>query len=285
MARSGAVVVTGASTGIGRATVLRLDAAGLRVFAGVRREQDGEALRRERSGITPLLLDVTDAAALKAAVAAVEAEVGGAGLTGLVNNAGVSTGAPVEFVAIDEVRRIFEVNLVGVMATTQAFIPLLRPAHGRIVCIGSIGGRMASPFLSAYSASKAAVSAMCDSLRVELRPWGMHVALVEPGSIDTPIWDKGFTEFEASVQSWPAQAMQLYGDVIPRMRRITEQTAKRAIPPDRVARVVEHALTASRPRTRYVVGTDARARAMIRRMPDRMRDAVVARMIGAPKKA
>jgi NAD(P)-dependent dehydrogenase (short-subunit alcohol dehydrogenase family) len=280
-----AVLVTGASTGIGRATALRLDGAGMRVFAGVRREQDAAGLRSERPGITPVLLDVTDETALRDAVRAVETEVGDAGLDGLVNNAGISGGAPAEFMPLDELRRILEVNVVGVVATTQAFLPLVRRARGRIVCIGSIGGRFSVPFLSAYSMSKASVSALCDALRGELRPWGIQVSLVEPGSIKTPIWDKGLNELDAQMSRWPAAAMELYGDVIPRMRSITEQTASRAIPADRVARVVEHALTASRPRTRYVVGADARAQAMIRRVPDRMRDAMVAKMIGAPKKA
>jgi len=149
----------------------------------------------------------------------------------------------------------------------------------------SIGGRFAAPFLGAYSMTKAAVSALCDSLRGELRPWGIHVALIEPGSIRTPIWDKGLSGLDAQMEQWPQQAMELYGDAIPRMRKITEQTASRAIPPDRVAKAVEHALTARRPRTRYLVGADARAQAVIRRIPDRPRDAMVARMIGVPKKA
>ncbi len=287
MADRAAVVVTGASTGIGRATALRLDAAGMHVFAGVRRQEDAESLRRERPGIVPLLLDVTDSASLEAAVGSVGEQLssGGMRLAGLVNNAGISGGSPAEFLPLDELRRMLEVNVVGVVATTQAFLPLVREGRGRIVCIGSIGGRFAVPFLSAYSMTKSAVSAFCDSLRGELRPWGIHVALVEPGSIKTPIWDKGLSGLDAQMQRWPEQAMALYGDAIPRMRRITEQTASRAIPPDRVARVVEHALTASRPRTRYVVGADARAQAVIRRIPDRPRDAMVARMIRVPKKA
>jgi NAD(P)-dependent dehydrogenase (short-subunit alcohol dehydrogenase family) len=281
----GAVVVTGASTGIGRATALRLDGAGMHVFAGVRREQDADALRRESPRITPLLVDVTDAEKLAEAVRTVAAQVGDRGLHGLVNNAGISGGAPAEFQPLDELRRMLEVNVVGMVATTQAFLPLIRQGHGRIVCIGSIGGRFASPFLSAYSMSKAAVSALCDSMRSELRPWGIHVALVEPGSIKTPIWEKGLQELDAQMEKWPAAALELYGDVIPRVRRISERTAARAIPPDRVAKVVEHALTAARPHTRYLVGADARAQALIRRVPDRARDAMVARMIGSTKKA
>ena len=281
---AGAVVVTGASTGIGRAIALRLAGAGMRVFAGVRRQEDAESLRGESPQITPLLLDVTDAASLQAAVSTVEEQVGSAGLSGLVNNAGISGGSPTEFMELDELRRMLEVNVVGIVATTQAFLPLIRKGRGRIVCIGSIGGRLAVPFLAAYSMTKAAVSALCDSLRGELRPWGIHVALVEPGSIRTPIWEKGLRELDQRIGQWPAAALDLYGDAIPRMRAITEKTASRAIAPDAVAKVVERALTASRPRTRYVVGADAKMQALVRRVPDRARDAMIARTIGVPKK-
>jgi NAD(P)-dependent dehydrogenase (short-subunit alcohol dehydrogenase family) len=281
---AGAVVVTGASTGIGRATALRLAGSGMRVFAGVRRQQDADALSKESAGITPLLLDVTDSESLRNAAAVVTAAVGDRGLQGLVNNAGISGGAPTEFLPLDDLRAMLEVNVVGVVATTQAFLPLIRAGRGRIVIIGSVGGRMAVPFLAAYGMTKAAVSALSDSLRGELRPWGIHVALVEPGAIRTPIWEKGLRSVDESGDRWPAQAMELYGEAIPRMRSITEKTASHAIPADNVAKVVEHALTATRPRTRYLVGTDARVQALVRRVPDRARDAMVARTIGLPKK-
>jgi len=282
----GAVVVTGASTGIGRAITLQLARDGFRVFAGVRKLTDAEALRSESPGITPLILDVTDAEQLAAAVAEVEAAVGDEGLQGLVNNAGVSGGAPTEFVPLDELRAMFDVNVFGVVATTQAFLPLLRRgAPGRIVVIGSIGGRMAVPFLAGYAMSKAAVSALCDSLRGELRPWRIEVSLVEPGAIRTPIWEKGLRGVDEQMERWPEQAVELYGEVIPALRRTTEKTAARALPPENVAKVVEHALTASRPRTRYLVGTEARMQAIVRRIPDRPRDALVARTIGLPKQA
>jgi NAD(P)-dependent dehydrogenase (short-subunit alcohol dehydrogenase family) len=281
-----AVVVTGASTGIGRAITLELARGGLRVFAGVRKPEDAEALRSQSPDITPLILDVTDAEQLAAAVAEVDAAVGAEGLHGLVNNAGVSGGAPTEFLPLDDLRAMFDVNVFGVVATTQAFLPLLRRgAPGRIVCIGSIGGRMAVPFLAAYSMSKAAVSALCDSLRGELRPWGIGVSLVEPGAIRTPIWEKGLRGVDESLERWPEQAVELYGEVIPVLRRTTEKTAAQAIAPENVAKVVEHALTAARPRTRYLVGADARFQAMARRIPDRPRDALVARTIGLPRKA
>jgi NAD(P)-dependent dehydrogenase (short-subunit alcohol dehydrogenase family) len=281
-----AVVVTGASTGIGRAITLHLARGGFRVFAGVRRLQDAEALRSESPGITPLILDVTDAEQVAAAVAEVDRAVGAEGLHGLVNNAGVSGGAPTEFVPLDDLRAMFDVNVFGVVATTQAFLPLLRRGEpGRIVCIGSIGGRMAVPFLAGYAMSKAAVSALCDSLRGELRPWRIEVSLVEPGAIRTPIWEKGLREADEQMERWPEQAVELYGEVIPALRRATERTAARALPPESVARVVEHALTAARPRTRYLVGNEARVQAIVRRIPDRPRDALVARTIGLPKQA
>jgi NAD(P)-dependent dehydrogenase (short-subunit alcohol dehydrogenase family) len=282
---SGAVVVTGASTGIGRATALRLASSGYTVFAGVRKDQDAESLRRESPSLIPLILDVTDPEHLGDAVRAVEAHVGAQGLRGLVNNAGISGGASTEFLPLDDLRGMLEVNVVGVVATTQAFLPLLRLGGGRIVCIGSISGRMAVPFLAAYSMSKAAVSALCDSLRGELRPWGIHVAMVEPGAIRTPIWDKGLRDVDESLQKWPQRALQLYGAAIPKLRTLTEKTASSAIPPENVAKVVEHALSARRPRTRYLVGTDARVQAVVRRVPDRARDAMVARMIGLPREA
>ena len=283
---TGAVVVTGASTGIGRATALRLANGGMRVFAGVRKQPDADELRKDSPNITPLLLDVTDSEHLTAAVEEVQRQLGdNGGLQGLVNNAGISGGAPTEFLPLDDLRGMLEVNVIGMVATTQAFLPLVRRGQGRIVCIGSIGGRLAVPYLAAYSMSKAAVSAFCDSLRGELRPWGIQVALVEPGAISTPIWDKGLRDVDGAQESWPEQALELYGEAIPMMRRVTERTASHAIPADNVAKVVEHALTAARPRTRYLVGTDARVQAMVRRVPDRARDAMIARMIGTPKKA
>lgn len=266
------VVVTGASSGIGRATAEHLADSGWHVFAGVRKQGDADALAGP--SVTPLLLDVTDEDALRAAVRLVGERTGGR-LDGLVNNAGISLGAPVEFVDLDELRTMFEVNVVGLVATTQEFLPLLREAPGRIVCIGSISGRFAFPFLGGYAATKHAVEALCDSLRTELRPWQLPVSLVEPGNVDTAIWDKGRTDFDAKVAAWPEEARQLYGDKVPLMRRIVEQSQSHSVPPQRVARAVEHALTAPRPRTRYLVGADAYAQAILRRLPDRSRDAAV----------
>jgi NAD(P)-dependent dehydrogenase (short-subunit alcohol dehydrogenase family) len=275
------VVVTGASTGIGEASARRLAIAGFTVFAGVRRQEDADRLTTPSlPRLKPIILDVTDPAALAAAVAAVTEAAGAGGLRGLVNNAGVSGGGPIELADLDEVRRIFEVNVVGVIAVTQAFLPLLRLGHGRIAVTGSISGRMAVPFVAPYSASKAAVASICDALRTELRPWGIQVALIEPGSIATPLWEKGLTDFDARAAAYPEEGKRLYGPVMPILRKKSEETAAAGISPDKVAQVVEHALTAAHPRTRYLVGSDARMQATVGKLPDRARDALLSRFMG-----
>ena len=185
------VLITGASTGIGRATALRLDAAGWRVFAGVRKEEDAAALSEAGSErLMPLILDITGAGQIAAAAARVEAE-SAAGLDGLVNNAGVAIPGPLETLAIEDFRRQVEVNMTAHVAVTQALLPAVRAATGRIVFISSIGGRVALPLTGAYHAAKFGIEAVGDVFRQELRPWGISVSIVEPGSIDTPIWERG----------------------------------------------------------------------------------------------
>jgi NAD(P)-dependent dehydrogenase (short-subunit alcohol dehydrogenase family) len=275
------VVVTGASTGIGEACALRLDARGWRVFAGVRREQDGQALRRKASErLTPLMLDISDATSIAAAAEKVTATVGAAGLSGLVNNAGIAVAAPLEFLPIRELRRQLEVNIIGQVAVTQAFLPHIRQGRGRIVNIGSISGRIAAPFLGAYAASKFAMEALTDALRVELRPWGLHVALVEPGGIATPIWERSIAVADEITKLLPQQAIEYYGAAIPMVRASAARTAKTGTPPVEVAQAIEHALSSSRPKTRYLVGRGVRFRAaIIARLPDRLRDALIARRL------
>jgi NAD(P)-dependent dehydrogenase (short-subunit alcohol dehydrogenase family) len=280
------VLVTGASTGIGEACARRLDAMGWRVFAGVRREADAEALRRGASPrLTPVRLDVTEEAQVRAAAEAVAAAAGGdAGLDGLVNNAGIVVAGPLECLPLAEVRAQLEVNVVGAVAVTQACLPLLRQARGRIVNIGSISGRSAAPFIGAYSASKFALEALTDSLRVELAPWGIEVAIVEPGAIATPIWVKSQALAERNLSTVDPGARALYEEAMAAMRRVVEEAARRAAPADRVADAVAHALTARRPRTRYLVGADARLQAALARLlPDRLRDRLTARFMGLPR--
>lgn len=281
------VLITGASTGIGEACALRLDKAGWRVFAGVRKEADGQRLKQGASDrLTPITLDVTDQQQIDAAAQTVGAAVGDGGLHGLVNNAGISINGPLEFLTPDDIRKQLEVNVVGQVAMVQAFLPLIRKAHGRIVNIGSIGGKMATPFLGPYTASKHAMEAISDSLRQELRPWGLHVALIEPGSIKTEIWQKGLREADDFQQNAPEEAMRLYGKAFNALKDAAHKFEDAGIPADRVARSVEHALTSGRPRTRYIVGFDATVQRIIKSVvPDRLRDRLVASQLKLPSKA
>jgi NAD(P)-dependent dehydrogenase (short-subunit alcohol dehydrogenase family) len=276
------VVVTGASTGIGRAAALRLDAKGWRVFAGIRKEADAESLRGEGSQrLTPLILDVTDSAQIAAAAEQVTSEVGGDGLDGLVNNAGIAVPGPLEALPIDDFRRQVEVNLTAQVAVTQAMLPAIRSARGRIVFITSIGGRMAFPMFGAYHAAKFGLEAVGDVFRQELRPWGIEVAIVEPGSIATEIWDRGQEEAAAFVAGASDEQERLYGQAIAAYREVARRTGERGIPPERVAKAIEHALSSRRPRTRYLVGLDAKSQARLKAiLPTRLVDRMVARFTG-----
>lgn len=272
----GAAVVTGASSGIGEACARRLAGLGFEVFAGVRKRADGERLAREIPGVTPLILDVTDGDSIVQAAAGVEAATGGR-LAGLVNNAGVAVPAPIEHQPIDDFRRQLEVNLIGQVAVTQAFLPQLRVARGRIANMSSIGGKVAVPLLAAYAASKFGLEGFSDSLRRELRPWGIHVAVIEPGTIATPIWNKGIASGDELEATMSAQAKRDYGPLIATVRTASEQGARTGLPPDAVAKDVAHALTARRPKTRYLVGREATSRALAARVfGDRFVDRAVA---------
>jgi NAD(P)-dependent dehydrogenase (short-subunit alcohol dehydrogenase family) len=220
---------------------------------------------------------VTDEAAIQAVAREVEAAVGDAGLAGLVNNAGIAVAGPLEFLPPEELRRQLDVNVVGQLAVTQAFLPLLRRGHGRIVNMGSISGRLATPFVGPYSASKFALEALSDALRIELRPWGIQVAVIEPGGIATPIWERSIAVADRLLESMPQQAMEYYGKVAPAIRKSALRMGKKGTPPSAVADAVAHALTAPRPRTRYFVGERASFTArVIARLPDRLRDRLVA---------
>jgi NAD(P)-dependent dehydrogenase (short-subunit alcohol dehydrogenase family) len=273
------VLVTGASTGIGRATALRLDGAGWRVFAGVRREEDARALREAgTANLLPLLLDVTDPGQIAAAAATIGAQPDG--LSGLVNNAGVAVPSPLETIPIEDFRRQIEVNLTAHVAVTQAMLPAIRGAAGRIVFLSSIGGRIAFPLTGAYHAAKFGIEAVGDVFRQELRPWNISVSIVEPGSIDTPIWNRGErTADEIGARSPQREA--LYGKAIESYRKVVKSTAERGIPPQKVARTIEHALTARRPRSRYLVGIDAKLQARVKPLiPTPVWDRIVARTMG-----
>jgi NAD(P)-dependent dehydrogenase (short-subunit alcohol dehydrogenase family) len=268
---SRAALVTGASSGIGLASAVRLANAGWRVFGGVRTEADASVLRAR--GVEPLELDVTDQGQIAAA-----ADVVGSELRGLVDNAGIAVAAPLELVPLDELRRQLEVNVVGQVAVVQAFLPALRRRRGRVVLMGSIGGRSALPFLGPYAASKHALEALADVLRLELAPWGIAVSILEPASVKTAIWTKGAAHADALRAAIPPEAAGLYAE---RLTRFREVALKRGpgVDPDVVAKAVEHALTAGRPKARYVVGRDAHLRAWIELLPTRVRDRVLAKAL------
>ncbi|MFT3866026.1 MAG: SDR family oxidoreductase [Solirubrobacterales bacterium] len=276
-------LVTGASSGIGRATVGRLDAAGWKVFAGVRKEEDAAALRAEGSErLEPLLLDVLDPDAIAAAAERVAAEQGG--LDALVDNAGAAVPGPLEALPIEDFRRQVELNLTAQLAVTQAMLPALRAARGRVVLISSVGGRVALPFTGAYHAAKFGLEGLGDSLRQELAPWGIKVVLIEPGSIDTPIWTRGEEDADRILGDAPPRMRELYGAAIERYRKVVRDTAERGIPPEKVAAKIERALEARRPRARYLIGIDAQVMARARAiLPTPVFDRFVAQAMGFPK--
>jgi NAD(P)-dependent dehydrogenase (short-subunit alcohol dehydrogenase family) len=276
---NGGVVVTGASTGIGNACALHLDRLGFRVFAGVRREEDAERLRGSASErLTPVTIDVTDVESIRAAADGVATALAAEPLAGLVNNAGIAVSGPVEYLPIAEIRKQLEVNFVGQVAVTQAFLPLLRRSRGRIVNIGSVGGEVALPFLSPYAASKHAIEGFSDSLRREVEPLGVKVAVVRPGAVQSSIWERGNAAADELLSNIPPEALEVYGDAVRGVRAAADQRAQEAIPAQAVADVVEHALTSEKPKTRYVVGRTGKVMVALERwLPDRAFDRVIAR--------
>jgi NAD(P)-dependent dehydrogenase (short-subunit alcohol dehydrogenase family) len=268
------ILITGASKGIGRATALTLDRKGYTVLAGVRSAVDGESLRQEASSrLQPIVLDITNAAHIAEAVERVKQLVGQSGLDGLVNNAGIAVSAPLEFMPLDEFRRQIDVNLTAHLAVTQALLPFIRLAKGRIVNISSVGGRIAGPMIGAYHASKFAMEGLTDSLRQELAPWQIHVISIEPGAIATPIWETSLNTADRLLADMPMQGREYYAQAMDRARSAAHKNAKNGLHPDRVAAVIEQALTARQPRTRYAVGMDAQiGTRILAKLPDRMRD-------------
>jgi NAD(P)-dependent dehydrogenase (short-subunit alcohol dehydrogenase family) len=269
------VLVTGASTGIGRATAEHLKRRGFHVIAGVRKEADGKELAD--LGIEIALIDVTD----EATIAATAKQVGDRPLAGLVNNAGISIGGPMEFLPIDKLRQQLEVNVIGLVATTQAMMPALRLATGRVVNIGSVAGRVASPFVAPYNASKFAVEAITDAWRQELAPWGIKMIVIEPGSVSTPIWTKGAEQVAEARETLPVEALEKYGKAMSAFDGILARMDRMGIEPVKVAQLVEKALTARSPRARYLIGPDARMQVGLKTvLPTRAFDKAVEKLMG-----
>ncbi|MGO9112223.1 MAG: SDR family oxidoreductase [Thermoguttaceae bacterium] len=278
-----AVVITGASTGIGAASAAELARRGFSVFAGVRKESDGARLRVQSTQIVPLSLDVTDSSQIAAAAETVGRSVGDAGLAGLVNNAGIVVAGPLEILPLDQLRLQLEVNVVGQIAVTQAFLPFLRKARGRIVNMSSMNGRIASPYLAPYAASKHALEAVNNAMRLELRAWGIRVSVIEPGATTTPIWDKTLAAADALADKVKDDSIGLYKVDLEAMRQATRKLAHAAMPVDSVVRCVVHALTARRPSARYPVGL--KVNLLLRAykwIPDRIWDWILQRSLGLP---
>ena len=284
--QQGAVLITGTSTGIGRATALHLDQLGYQVFATVRKEQDAESLRSSASErLTPLLLDVTDEVSIDQSQEVISQAVGDAGLVGLVNNAAVGFTSPLEFVPLDDLRWLFEVNFFGLLAVTQRFLPLLRQASGRIVNVSSSASIVVAPFHGPYSASKLALNGLSDALRLELRPHGVRVSVILYGSVKTPIWDTAGDLSDQVVQDYPSQAWDLYGANYRGLRDYFRRMGEAGIPAEEATHAIVHALTAKHPKTKYFVGRDARLfNINDKLLSGRLRDWVIMRSIGLSDK-
>jgi len=275
------VLITGAGRGIGRATALRLAAAGWDVSAGVRRAEDGEELTRSAAGrISPLILDITHGEQVAGLAQALPDH-----LDAVVNNAGIVVGGPVEGVPLAELRRQLEVNVVGQVAVTQAVLPRLRSVRGRVVFVSSLSGRVATPLTGAYNASKFALEGLADSLRMEVAPWGIRVVLVEPAQTDTDLWRLADDDLEGTVASLSPEHRTLYAQHIEGFRKSIPRSQRMARPVDGVAATVEKALTDRRPRARYVVGTPARAQAALARLtPTPLLDLMLRAGTGVPRR-
>jgi NAD(P)-dependent dehydrogenase (short-subunit alcohol dehydrogenase family) len=268
--RREAVVITGASSGIGADAAALLAREGFIVFAGVRNDADAARTATLHERVRPLMLDVADRASIASAVNTVAAS--GHPLRGVVGNAGIAVAGPLEFLPVDEVRRQFEVNVFGALAFVQAFLPQLRASRGRIALVGSISGRLGIPFIAPYSASKAALRSFADALRVELRPAGISVSLIEPGSVKTPIWQKGRESRDALLEQLGPTALEHYGDQVEAVFAQTQREERAGMPVERVSRAILHALTARKPRASYLLGGSARAGSIVAMLPSRLRD-------------
>ncbi len=252
------VFITGCSTGIGKVCALDLDRKGFHVLAGVRKPQDAQSLKKSASGrLCPVLLDVTDQQSVTSAAQYVKEITKNHGLAGLVNNAGVAMSSPMECVPIDRLERVMRVNVTGQVMVTQAFLPLVRRARGRIVFMGSESGRFTLPMIGVYSASKHALEAVANALRAELLPAGIKVSMIEPASIKTPIWDKVAGDNDKLLRSLPDSLRAIYGREFAASAKMTQNLSRMGIGPEKVSRAVHHALTKKHPKARYVVGLEA----------------------------
>lgn len=272
------ILITGSSTGIGKSCALHLDKLGFKVFAGVRKQSDGDNLKEEASGkLIPVILDVTDDESIRSAVNTITKENGGE-LFGLVNNAGIGISGALEVTPVEEVRKVMEVNVIGLLAVTRAMMPLLRKSNGRIINIGSSSSFVALPGASVYAGSKYAVRAITDSLRLELKHLGISSILIAPGAVESELWEKRRvyrTELRKTIKPEIAghyKTLAKFGDKIDRVIKKT--------PAIEVAKAVEDALTSSRPKLCYPVGNDAKSATKAYLFPKRFLDWAIMKRIG-----
>lgn len=279
-----AVVITGASSGIGRAAVASMVRSGWRVFGTVRKAQDGESLRSEfGAAVTPIILNVADRSSINSAAQAVSSALQGSGLDGLANVAGIGKVAPVEYVTQDGLLEIFNINVFGQIAVTQALLPLLRAAQGRIVNISSVGAHIAIPFGSLINATKSAFGIFSDTLRLELHPFGIHVSVIEPGAVKTPAVNKTLGDVEGVIRDLPARGAAQYGEMLRSFAQRAYHREMNGSSPDVVAKAIHHALTATRPRTCYRVGKHSTLLALLATfLPDQLLDKLRFRIVGMP---
>lgn len=265
MGISKAVVITGTSSGIGKACALYLDEMGYKVYAGVRKQVDGDNLKKESSGrLTPVILDVCNAESISTAVSIIKKETGG-NVFGLINNAGIGQGGPLEITPLSEIRKVMEINVIGLMAVTQAFLPMLRKSKGRIINIGSSTSIIAFPGASVYAASKFAVRALTDSLRVELKLFDMYAVLVVPGHVETVMWNKEEKYKDTLHKTIDSEIAQEYAPLIKFGDKLTAEMAR--IPANEVAKVIATSLTTKKPKPYYYVGKDSKGISLVVKFP------------------
>ena len=275
MSSLGGIVITGASTGIGRASAVALAEHGFRVFGGVRTQDSAEELSSRHEKLTPLFLDVTRGDQISAAAVTVRDRLQGEPLAGLMNNAGIFLAGPLEFLTPEDLRRQLEVNVVGMVAVTQAFLPQLRESAGRLVLTGSVSGILTTPLVGGYCLSKAAVESMADSFRQELRTAGIQVSLLQLGAIETPMWDKTEYEAQAFVEAAAPTLRERYGPLIDKVMAMNEDYRSQAVSADEAAQTAVRAFTARHPKARYLMGGNALPQLWISALPSRWRDAVM----------
>jgi len=278
---NGAVVISGTSSGIGHATALLLDQSGYRVFAGVRREDDAQRLQAKASErLRTLILDITCQDQIDGAVVAVKEALGPEeGLAGLVNNAGICEPGPIELIGMDRFRRQIEVNLIGHVAMIQAMLPLVRQGRGRIINVSSATGRFALPILGAYVASKWALEGMSDALRRELRWLGIPVSIIEPGTVEAPLWDKTPDSIDMFPDEQIAGKNELYDELAAAVRDLMQRGRSVATEPEVLARVIKKAIEARRPKARYCCGPGARMAVLGSRLPEFLTDWVTEKIL------